>query len=823
MSRASSDNDSERRDPGKVLREMNVNPDDGLGSNDAARRKEKYGANEIVSGEKHPLLQFLSYFWGPIPWMIEVAVILSAIAGRWEDFAVILLMLLINGVVGYLHENKASNAIEALKEKLSPDTIVLRDGTRKRLSAKELVPGDIIVLKIGNIIPADAIMLADEHISADESSLTGESLPVDKEGGDRVYTGTGVKRGEAKAVVIATGNRTRFARTVELVEEAEEKSHFQKAVLRIGYFLIGITALLVSSIVIAGILREEKIMDVLLFAMVITIAGIPQALPAVMSFTMTIGARRLAKKKAIVSRLSAMEEMAGLKVLCADKTGTLTMNKLTVQEPVLFDAHDNKDIMRTAALTLQEDDEDPIDKAIREAVEGENITDNYAVMSFHPFDPTRKRAEAVVEHAGKRFTVAKGAPQVILRLCDLAPGKAENIRGRVDELGDKGLRSLGVARKDNGQWSYLGLLPLLDPPRADSRELIKEASDEGLDIRMVTGDHRAIARQVCRQLQLNGDIIRPDEFFEQSSKDKLGDGEKEKSLEQMNDKFMRAGGFAEVTPEHKFRIIKKFQSNGDIVGMTGDGVNDAPALKQADVGIAVSESSDAARSAAALVLTEPGLGVIIHAIREARKIFERMTGYATFRITESMRVLLFMSLAILVFGFYPVTPIMVVLLAILNDIPIMTIAYDNVPVARRPVRWQMRRVLTIASVLSVGGVITSFVLFWFVFNNLGWEKEVVQTMMFLKLLVAGHMTIYLTRNKGWFWEKPYPKWLFFIAIEATQLIGTFFAVYGILVHPIGWAKAGIVWAFAIVSMLIMSLVKVATVKILGKKKKAFYN
>lgn len=824
MSRASNANDSERKDPARVLREMDVNPDDGLGSNDAARRKEKYGPNEIVSAGKNPFLLFLSYFWGPIPWMIEVAVILSAIAGRWEDFAVILLMLLINGVVGYLHESKASNAIEALKDKLSPDTIVLRNGTRKKLSAKELVPGDIIILKIGNIIPADAIMLDDEHISADESSLTGESLPVDKEGGDRVCSGTGVKRGEAKAVVVATGNRTRFARTVELVEEAEEKSHFQKAVLRIGYFLIGITAVLVMGIVIAGILREEKIIDVLLFAMVITIAGIPQALPAVMSFTMSVGAQTLAKKKAIVSRLSAMEEMAGMKVLCADKTGTLTKNKLTLQEPVLIDARNNEDILRAAALTLQEDDEDPIDKAIREAVQGKHITDTYTVNSFHPFDPTRKRAEALVEHKGKKFTVTKGAPQVILQLCDLPQEESDNISRRVDELGDKGLRSLGVARKDNGQWLYLGLLPLLDPPRDDSARLIEEAVDEGLDIRMVTGDHRAIARQVCGQLNLKQDILRADEFFEHSQEEKAVDDEKEKEKRkrEANEKFMRAGGFAEVTPEHKFRIIKKFQSNGNIVGMTGDGVNDAPALKQADVGIAVSESSDAARSAAALVLTEQGLGVIIHAIREARRIFERMTGYATFRITESMRVLLFLTLAILVFGFYPVTPIMVVLLAILNDIPIMTIAYDNVPVVGHPVRWQMRRVLTIASVLSIGGLITSFIMFWFVFHNLGWDKEVVQTMIFLKLLVAGHMTIYLTRNTGWFWEKPYPKWLFFIAVEATQLIGTFFAVYGILVHPIGWAKAGIVWAFAIVSMLIMSLVKVATVKILGKKKKAFY-
>ena len=818
--------DFEKAAVDEVLKSFDVNPSEGLSSNAAARQREESGLNEIESEEKNPVLQFLSYFWGPIPWMIEIAAILSVIAGRWEEFGVIFLMLLINGGVSYWHESKASNAIEALKEKLSPDAIVIRDGTRKKIPARELVPGDIIILKIGNIVPADAKLLKDQHISLDESSLTGESLPVDKKEGDMAYSGTGVKRGGAKAIVTATGNNTKFACTVELVEEAEEESHFQRAILRIGYFLIGITAVLVAAIILRGILRDEKIMDVLLFAMVVTIAGIPQALPAVMSFTMTIGARRLAKKKAIVSRLSAMEEMAGLRVLCADKTGTLTKNKLKLQDPVLIDAEKTTEILRVAGLTLQEDDEDPIDKAIREAIEGKDLARGYNIEKFNPFDPTRKMADAQVEHDGEHFTVAKGAPQVILKLCGLSGNKEEEIKSKVDELGDNGFRALGVAKKQDDKWKYLGLLPLLDPPRDDSAEVLKKAQDEGLDIRMVTGDHLAIAKQVCKQLSLNQEILRADEFFEhtheEKKKEKEDGKEKEKVLDELNEKFMNAGGFAEVTPEHKFQIIKKFQGNNNIVGMTGDGVNDAPALKQADVGIAVSESSDAARPAAALVLTEPGLGVITHAVEEARRIFERMTGYATFRITESMRVLLFMTLSIMVFGFYPVTPIMVVLLAILNDIPIMTIAYDNVTVAKHPVRWQMRRVLTIATVLSLGGVLTSFILFWFIYHKLGWDKDTVQTMIFLKLLVAGHMTIYLTRNTGWFWQKPYPKLVFFTAVEATQVIGTLFAVYGILIPPIGWARAGIVWAFAIVSMLVMSVFKVLTVKALGEKTKAFY-
>ncbi|MFW5657377.1 MAG: plasma-membrane proton-efflux P-type ATPase [Bacteroidota bacterium] len=788
--------------PKDTLSKLSVEPDKGLTNNEASQRQKKYGFNEIEEKENNALLQLLGHFWGPIPWMIEVAVILSAIAQRWEDFFVILTMLLINGGVGYWHESKASNAIEALKEKLAPDSRVLRNERKKTIPAKELVPGDIIILKMGDVVPCDAKLLDDENLTADESALTGESLPVDKNSGDMMYSGTTVKRGEAKAVTTATGRKTKFARTIKLVASAEEKSHFQKAVLRIGYFLIAVTGVLVAGIIITGIIREEKLMDVLLFALVVTIAGIPQALPAVLSVTMTIGANRLARKKAIVSRLSAMEEMAGLQILCADKTGTLTQNKLEVQEPVLLEAEDQQDILLSAALTTQKDNDDPIDISILEAFDDNEALKKYEITDFKPFDPTRKRAEATVKKDNKAFSVAKGAPQVITKLVEAEDNFRKKIENKVNELGDAGYRSLGVAKKTNGNWKYLGLLPLLDPPREDSADVVKNAQDHGIDIRMVTGDHTAIAKQVAGQLNMKQNIIRVDEYF----------GEGETDEEKHEEAFEKASGFAEVTPEHKFKIIKKFQSKDAIVGMTGDGVNDAPALKQADVGIAVSDATDAARSAAALVLTAPGLGVITQAVEEARRIFERMTGYATFRITESLRVLLFMTLSIIVFKFYPVTPIMIVLLAILNDIPIMTIAFDNVPTARKPVRWNMKRVISIASVLSIGGVISSFLLFWYMMHHQGWDENTIQTMMFLKLLVAGHMTIFLTRNEGWMWDKPYPSLALILALEGTQIIGTLVAVYGWLVHPIGWAKAGIVWGYAIVWILLLNGVKVITTK-----------
>jgi len=809
MSQPSNATDLERMSISEALEKLSSDAEAGLSHSEANRRLEKYGENVIEEKARNPILRLLSNFWGPIPWMIEIAAILAAAVQRWEDFGVISTMLLINAGVSFWHENKATNAIEALKENLAPQALVVRDGEQQTIAARQLVPGDIIIIRMGDIVPADSKLLADQHLSVDESSLTGESLPVDKDEGALVYSGTTIGQGEAKAAVTATGRNTKFARTVELVETAQEPSHFRRAVLRIGYFLIGTAAVLVAAIVAASLFRGDEWVDVILFAMVLTIASIPVALPAVLSVTMSVGASRLAKWKAIVSRLASIEEMAGLEVLCADKTGTLTKNKLELQHPVAIEAEDEHDLVVAAALASRRDVDDPIDKAVLGALEDLGALDGYQVVDFRPFDPTRKRAEADVEHDGAKFSVAKGAPQVILDLVDAEEDQRRDISDKVDKLGEEGFRALGVARTgDDGRWRYLGILPLLDPPRDDSAEVIRAAQDHGIDIRMVTGDHEAIGRQVAGQLGLGQNIKEAAELFGESKEEKEHKGEEH----QVSEETLSADGFSEVTPEHKFNIIKWFQTSDRIVGMTGDGVNDAPALKQADVGIAVAGATDAARSAADLVLTEPGLGVITRAVEEARRIFERMTSYATFRITETIRVLLFLSVAILAFDYYPVTPIMIVLLAIMNDIPIMTIAWDNAPTAEHPVRWDMPRVLTIASVLGLAGVASSFLLFWYVEHQMDISRDTIQTMIFLKLLVAGHMTIFLTRNKGPLWQKPWPSLSLFLALEGTQVIGTLVAVYGWLVHPIGWGYAMAIWGYALVWLLMLSGVKMLTIQ-----------
>ena len=735
--------------------------------------------------------------------MIEIAAVLSGATQRWEDLGVILAMLLINAGVGFFEEFKADNAIQALKQNLAPVAHVLRDGKWQDLAARLLVPGDVVFLKLGNIVPADIELRQGDYLSVDQSALTGESLPVDKKMGDPAYSGSIVRQGEMRGVVTATGMNTYFGKTAQLVETAEQHSHFQRAVLRIGNFLIIITLFLVALIILVAMFRGGSLIGTLVFALILTVAAIPVALPAVLSVTMAVGAGKLAAMKAIVSRLVSIEEMAGMDILCSDKTGTLTKNQLTLGDVAPLAGADRDTLLTAAALTCEREAPDPIDAAVLKGADETKLA-GYKTVKFTPFDPVHKLAQAEVAKDGRTLKVAKGAPQVILDLAKPDEAVTKKAQELTDDLAARGFRTLGVAQTgEDGQWKFLGLLPLFDPPRDDSAETIATAQKMGLKVRMVTGDHTAIAREISAKLGLGSNIVSAHEIFTHDGSD--GDAAR---IEQ-------ADGFAEVFPEHKFKIVRALQKAGHIVGMTGDGVNDAPPLKQADVGIAVSGATDAARAAADLVLTAPGLSVIARAIEEARRIFERMTSYATYRIAETIRVLLFMTLAIVVFNFYPVTAIMIVLLAILNDLPIMMIAYDNVTVAPRPVRWDMTRVLTTSVTLGLIGVVESFALFWFADRILHMPRPQLQTLIFLKLLVAGHLTIYITRNVGWFWDRPWPSWRLFVTCEVTQVLGTLGAVYGFIVHPLGWKYALLVWAYALAWFIVENAGKILVYRAFG--------
>jgi len=775
----------------------------GLTEAEAQRRLAEFGENALAEHRVSIFERLAHFFWGPIPWMIEAAAGLSAALRHWDDLAIILAMLFINAGVGFWQEFKADNAIALLKLGLALKARVKRDGAWQDIEARLLVPGDVVHVELGDVVPADLKLTEGAYLSVDQSALTGESLPVDKKVGDDAYSGSIAKQGEMTGVVTATGMKTYFGKTARLVEEAKTVSHFQRAVLRIGNFLILVTIGLVLVIGVAALFRHDPLIETVQFALILTVASIPVALPAVLSVTMAVGAERLAKFKAIVSRLVAIEEMAGMDTLCTDKTGTLTKNELTLGDPEPAAGATRDDLLLAAALASRRDAPDAIDKAILAGAPSSQTLDRYVVKAFHPFDPVAKRAEADIEVDGVRFKVAKGAPQVIIDLCEPSVDERRSIAAAIDRDAAKGFRTLGVTRTDaSGKWRFVGLLPLFDPPREDCAETIAMTRAMGVDIKMLTGDHEAIAKQIAGQLKLGQNIVVADTVFgKDAPANRLP-------------AILAADGFARVFPEHKFEIVKALQGAGYIVGMTGDGVNDAPALKQADIGIAVSGATDAARAAADLVLTAPGLSVITRAIEEARRIFERMNSYAIYRIAETMRLLLFMTASILIFNFYPVTAIMVVLLALLNDLPIMMIAYDNAQFAPRPVRWDMGRVLTIASVLGAFGVFSSFGVFWIARDYLKLAAPLVQSLVFLKLLVAGHMTIYLTRNEGPVWERPLPSWKLVAPCEATQLIGTLAAVYGWFMAPIGWPFALMIWGYALVSFAVASMIKIGVYRLL---------
>ena len=554
-------------------------------------------------------------------------------------------------------------------------------------------------------------LLEGDEVSVDQSALTGESLPATRKPGEAVFSGSIMRRGEIGALVYATGTNTYFGKTAKLVQEAHTVSHFQQAVLKIGKYLIILALALVAVIIAVGIIRGEPMLyakppkdPVLLFALILTVAAIPVAMPTVLSVTMAVGARLLAKKQAIVSKLVAIEELAGVDVLCADKTGTLTQNKLTLGDPFTVNGIPADQVILAGALASRAEDNDTIDLAVLGGVKDDKTLKSYQAVHFVPFDPVHKRTEATVKGAdGKEFKVTKGAPQVIMALSANAGQVKPAVEKAVNEFAASGFRSLGVARAEgNGQWQFLGVLPLFDPPRDDAKATVADAGKMGVKVKMVTGDQLAIAKETAKKLDMGTNIL---------DAASLGDSKKQETAE-VAESIDKADGFAQVFPEHKFHIIDVLQKRGHIVGMTGDGVNDAPALKKADCGIAVSGATDAARAAASIVLVAPGLSVIIDAIKESRKIFQRMNSYAIYRIAETLRVLLLMTLAILIFKFYPVTAVMIVMIALLNDGAILSIAYDNVHYRNQPEAWNMRMVLGISTVLGVIGVVSAFGLFY---------------------------------------------------------------------------------------------------------------
>jgi len=854
----------------------------GLSEEEVQKRIEKYGYNELNEKEVSYLKRLFKRFWGPIPWMIEIAAILSAIAQRWEDFFVIMLMLFINAFVDFYQESKALNAIAVLKKKLAREALVLRDGKWKSINAKEVVPNDIIKIKIGDVVAADCILLGGEDfIQVDQSALTGESLPVNKQINESLYANAIIKQGEMIAKVTATGLNTYFGKTVGLVAKAEkqEHGHFQSMVIKVGNYLIIMTLFLIGIIIWHGINSNEPLLELLIFALILTISAIPVAMPAVLTVTMALGARVLAKKQAIVTKLSAIEEAAGMDILCSDKTGTLTQNKMSLAEPYLVRNYTIDELMLYGAYASKKENKDPIEKPIFEYISDNKLEEKLneiKITKFISFDPIHKKTEAIFNN---EISYIKGAPQIIIELCDENLNEKKSDYAQVENFAKKGFRTLGVAykQKDEKKYHFVGLIALYDLPRMDSKQAITEANKKGVSVKMITGDNIAVAKYISNILQIGDDIEDIKELKGQNQKEYIylseilsrsivktlntssTDKEIDESVEkivnevqkELNNKpipignvkkheseivkiIENANGFAQVLPEDKYFIVDELQKADHIVGMTGDGVNDAPALKKADCGIAVSGATDAARAAADIVLMAPGLTVIVDAIEQARIVFERMKSYVVYRIAETVRILMFMTLSIVLFDFYPITAIMIIILALLNDIPIMAIAYDNTKVEEKPVRWDMKNVFILSTWLGIAGVLSSFAIFYIVMIYLKanpqsaflpelpiWvdindEKSFlgfVQTLFFVKLIIAGHYTIFNTRIADWFFKKPHPSWQLFFASFITALLGTALGLYSFDLLPrINWQWALFLWVYVSIWFVFNDIIKMAVIK-----------
>ncbi|KAI1403752.1 plasma-membrane proton-e [Hypoxylon fuscum] len=774
---------------GRVIPEEMLQTDTRVGLTEAevVNRRRKYGLNQMKEEKENLILKFFGFFIGPIQFVMEAAAVLAAGLEDWVDFGVICALLLLNAAVGFIQEYQAGSIVDELKKTLALKAVVLRDGTLKEVEAPQVVPGDILQVEEGTIIPADGRIVTDDaFLQVDQSAITGESLAVDKHKGDQCFASSAVKRGEAFVVVTATGDNTFVGRAAALVNQASGGSgHFTEVLNGIGTVLLILVVFTLLIVWVSSFYRSNPIVDILRFTLAITIVGVPVGLPAVVTTTMAVGAAYLAKKKAIVQKLSAIESLAGVEILCSDKTGTLTKNKLSLSEPFTVAGVDPEDLMLTACLAASRKKKgiDAIDKAFLKSLKyyprAKGVLSKYIVKEFFPFDPVSKKVTAVVESPqGERITCVKGAPLFVLKTVEEDHPIPDEIdqayKNKVAEFATRGFRSLGVARKrGEGAWEILGIMPCSDPPRHDTARTINEAKRLGLSIKMLTGDAVGIARETSRQLGLGTNVYNAERLG-------LGGGGDMPGSE-VYDFVEAADGFAEVFPQHKYNVVEILQQRGYLVAMTGDGVNDAPSLKKADTGIAVEGASDAARSAADIVFLAPGLGAIIDALKTSRQIFHRMYAYVVYRIALSLHLEIFLGLWIAILN-RSLNIELVVFIAIFADVATLAIAYDNAPYSMSPVKWNLPKLwgmsVLLGVVLAVGTWITVTTMYaqgenGGIVQNNGNMDEV----LFLEISLTENWLIFITRANGPFWSS-IPSWQLTGAILLVDILATCFTIWG---------------------------------------------
>ncbi|KAL6911638.1 hypothetical protein ACP4OV_000443 [Aristida adscensionis] len=807
----------------------------GLSGSEGASRLNIFGPNKLEEKSENKLLKFLGFMWNPLSWVMESAAIMAIVLANgggkppdWQDFVGIVVLLFINSTISFIEENNAGNAAAALMAGLAPKTKVLRDGKWQEEDASILVPGDIISIKLGDIIPADARLLDGDPLKVDQAALTGESMPVNKHAGQGVFSGSTVKQGEIEAVVIATGLHTFFGKAAHLVDSTNNVGHFQQVLTAIGNFcIISIGAGMLVEVIVMYPIQHRAYRDGIDNLLVLLIGGIPIAMPTVLSVTMAIGSHRLSQQGAITKRMTAIEEMAGMDVLCSDKTGTLTLNKLTVDKTLIevcTKGVDKDMVLLYAARASRVENQDAIDTCIVGMLaDPKEARAGIKEVHFLPFNPVDKRtAITYIDGNGDWHRVSKGAPEQIIELCNMSKDAEKKIHGLIDQYADRGLRSLGVSyqqvpeksKESAGEpWQFVGLLPLFDPPRHDSAETIRRALHLGVNVKMITGDQLAIGKETARRLGMGSNMYPSTSLLGDKSSSEMGGLPVDELIE-------KADGFAGVFPEHKYEIVKRLQDRKHICGMTGDGVNDAPALKKADIGIAVDDATDAARSASDIVLTEPGLSVIVSAVLTSRAIFQRMKNYTIYAVSITIRIVLGFLLLALIWKF-DFAPFMVLIIAILNDGTIMTISKDRVTPSPTPDSWKLNEIFATGVVLGTYMALVSALFFYLVhdtdfFTSTFGVKSIKENEMelmaalYLQVSIISQALIFVTRSRSWsFVERP--GMMLVVAFLLAQLMATCIAVYAnwpfCKMQGIGWAWGGAIWAFSVVTYIPLDVLK----------------
>jgi len=762
----------------------------GLTENEAKRRINESGYNELSEKRKNPCVDFLARYWGPMPWLLELTMALSYVIGHYLEVGIVFGLLTLNALIGFHHARSSLKALELLKKRLAIKAKILRNGKWVVKDAREIVPGDLIQVGLGDLVPADSKIVAGE-VSVDQSALTGESLPVTAHQSGILYSSSIMKRGEAKALVLNTGANTYFGRTAELVKIAKPKSHQEQIMSAIVKYAMYIGIVSLAFVVLdAALTRVVDLLTIVRFALIFLMGSVPVALPAVFAIVLAVGAMQLAKEGALVTRLNSIEDAASMEVLCLDKTGTITQNKLSVTDPIPFQGFEKNDVAIIASLASKEEIRDVIDLAVIDYAKNLPASVQFRQDSFTPFDPATKRSEAIIEHNGKRFRVAKGAPQVILSLCKVDDETEKNVNTNVESLSKKGYRTLAVAKSEDNDLDNLklvGLLPLADPPRPDSKETIGELKRLGVKTKMLTGDNVAIAREIAGQVGI-GDRIYP-----MSNLEKLSETDQADILDEYD-------GLAEIYPEDKYKVVKLLQSRGHMVGMTGDGVNDSPALKQAEVGIAVNNSTDVAKASASIVLTEPGLKVILNAIGTSRQIYQRMLTWVVNKVTKVIQFV-----GVLVLGFFWLHHIVLsvlgmVLLVFANDFVTMSLATDNVKTTKNPNIWNVKNITLASLVIGAFLVVEGAFIIFIGTAYYHMELETLQTFVLLTLVFTSQFRVLIVRERGHFWSSRPGRELTLSSL-ATVIGFALLGIYGVILPPVTLAQVLLVLGFSAIFTL----------------------